>query len=380
MEYIKTDNRLSLFRAFLLLMITFLIIGNGEALAQKKSKKKNKNWEIELGISSFYDNNVLKYSEKYLYRFDHGQDEGRFHINTYDDFIINPSFQATYTFRVFGKLKSKINGSFNRKIYTVNDIKSWNYFSLGFSQYLKKGGSFKLYYSHIPNFYIRHFRDNDWVDVVGYTPEAFQPMGFAKDSYGFWYKRKFIKNTQIKLSFSYLKYFYNEHFTEYDCNNLVYEIKLYQPVHKKIKLSFAYQFVISDAKGHDEEHETRDGSDDSDGSYNEDLFIFGFNWTMPRYFNHYNKFDLQCRVQKRYFSSKHYLELDPTHAGRIDDNIRLYATYYIKLSKELKLSVFYNHYFRESNTSAEANKIYLSNEKNYSQYQLGLKINYQFKT
>ncbi|MBT3207745.1 MAG: hypothetical protein HN704_15060 [Bacteroidetes bacterium] len=369
-------------RISIILFSLIFILASGEVFAQKKTKKKkkkSKKFEFVVGLSSTYDNNILKYSEKYLDRFHNNEDEGRFHIQTYDDIIIQPSLQSTYIFRIFKKYKSKINIDFSHKKYAMNDVKTWSSMSLGFRQYLKKKASFKISYGHIPNFYIRHFRDDDWVDVLGYTKETFKPMAFSKDSYDFWFQNTYFKNSRIKLSFSYFKYYYNEHFTEYDCFNLVYGIKLYQPLNKKIRLTLGYQFVSSDAQAFDEEFENKINSDDSDGSFKEDIFILGMNWKLPKLKKRSNDFNIEAKIMKRYFSSVHYLEDDPTHAGRVDDNIRVYLTYNLKLSKKTKLAVFYNWYLRNSDTSAEENKTYLSNEKDYFQNQLGLKLSYSFK-
>ncbi|MCF8373063.1 MAG: hypothetical protein K9H64_15695 [Bacteroidales bacterium] len=368
----------SLFRVCLLILMMFSLLSNGDALAQKKSKKKKKttDWDIEFSLGSSYDDNILKYSDKYLDRFMNHEDEGRFHIDTYDDIILQPAIGATYSFRLFGKQKSQLDANFKRSFYMVNDIKSWTYASFGFRHYLNKDLSFKLSYSHIPYFYIRHFRDDDWVDVFGYTQETFRPMAFSKDSYAFWIQNTFFENTRVKFSLSYMKYFYNSSFTEYDCDNMEYELKIYQPIHKKVKLVLGYQFTVSDAQAYDESFETKESSNDSDGSFEEDLFSVGFDWNMPRIFDRYNTLDVEAMVMKRYFSSTHYLEEDPTHAGRVDDNFRLYITYDIKLNKQLKLSVFYNWLYRESDTKAEANKEYLKNEKAYRQNQLGFKLAY----
>lgn len=363
----------------LLMFTMFFFLPNGDALAQNSSRKKAQNLEVKFSLASVYDNNILKYSEKYLDKFRNSEDEGRFHINTYDDVILQPSMQVTWTFHIFGKLASKINGDFSYRAYMVNNIKNWNYMSVGFRQYFTKRGSIKLFYSYIPDFYVRHFRDDDWVDVYGYTPETFQPFGFSKDNFGIWVQNTFFKNTKIRFSLYYSRYFYNKHFTEYDSKNFLYGMKLYQPINKKLKLVVGYQFITSDAKGYDEPHETKENSDDSDASFKEDRFLFGFNLTLPRLLNHHNHLDVECGIRKRHYSSEHYLEQDCLHAGRVDDIFRLGATYNIKLNKKLKLSAFYYWFQRNSSTTAEENKKYVSAEKDYRQYQLGLEVTYKLK-
>jgi len=375
----KINNNFFPYRICLIVLIIFFFLPNADVLAQKKSKKKTKKWNIDIGLATIYDDNILKYSKKYLDKFDKREDEGRFNINTYDDLVLSMSLKTSYTFKVFGKLKSRINVDLSRRQYINNDIKTWNNMVIGFRQYLTKQASMKFFYSYIPDFYINHFRDDDWVDVYGYTKEAFQPYSFAKESYGFWIQNTFYKNTRIMLNFSYEKYYHNKHFTEYDCDNFVTGIKLYQKIHKKVRLLMGYQFTNSDANAYDGPNETKATSDDSDATNVEDRFTFGFNWKLPRLKKHTNDLNVECRIQNRYYSSKHYLEKDRMHAGRVDKNFRLYVTYNIKLRKNLKLSAFYYWFHRNSDTEAIPNKILISDEKDYNQDQYGLKITYNLK-
>jgi hypothetical protein len=137
--------------------------------------------------------------------------------------------------------------------------------------------------------------------------------------------------------------------------------------------------VTSDAKGYDQPGENKENSDDSDASYEEDGYRLGITWQLPRIKKFDHTLDAEFEFEKRYFTSKHYLELDREHAGRIDDVFQMDFTYSIKLSKSLKLSAFYNYYLRDTYTSAVENQEYLSAEKDYRQNQVGLKISYNLK-
>ncbi len=373
-RYKLLDNRTLYFYSLII-----LILFSSQGFAQKKKKKKRPKINIEISLATNYDDNILKYSDKYIDRFVNREDEGRFHIKSRDDIVINPALGFSSTMKIFGKKKSTINADFSRKQYSINDIKSWNYFTVGFRQYLNKKLSFKFFYSHIPDFYINHYRDDDWVAVYGYQPVTFQRFSFTKDNFGFWIQNTFLKKTRIRLSFTLSKYYHNQHFTEYDCNNLVYAIKIYQPITKKIKLDIGYQFTNSIAKGYDEPGETLETSDDSDANHVEDRFQIVLNWQLPRLYKKYNSLNAECRIQNRYYSSHHYLENDPIHAGRVDENIRLYFTYGFKVNKKLKLSAFYYWFNRNSHTNAEENNTYLSNEKSYNQNQVGIKLQYSFR-
>jgi hypothetical protein len=361
------------------LLILIFSLSSGDALAQKEKKKKEQHFEVQLSFATIYDNNILKYSKKYLERFLHREDEGRFHIKTYDDVIFYQSLQLSSTYRIFGNLKSKINLDFSNYLYTVNSIKNWYYVSLGFQQYLTKRASLKIFYSYIPDYYVRHYRDDDWVGIYGYTPVTFMPFGYSKDNFGFWIQNTFFRDTRIKLALDYSRYFYNKHYTEYDSRNLMYTINLSQGVSKNLELEAGYHYITSDAKGYDEPGENKDNSNDSDASYAEDGFHFGITWELPRIKKLDHNLDAQFEFQRRYFSSKHYLELDPEHAGRVDNNFEMNVTYAIKLNKSWELSAFYNFYFRDTYTSAVENREFLSAEKDYNQSQIGLEVTYNLK-
>jgi hypothetical protein len=367
------------FKPYLLLLIIVSLFFNTVVYSKEKAHKKRKHWKMEINQSFIYDNNILKYSEKYLERFRNRMDQGRFHINTYDDFTLYTSLRLSYNYRLIGILKTIISGFAERRAYTINGIKSWNQIGFGFQQYFTKKASIKLFYSNIPEFYVRHFRDEDWVDVYGYTPETFQAFSFSKNLYGVWIQNTFFNSTRLRLLFSVAQYYHNKHYTEYDSDNITYGFMLNQKIYRKFAVEIAYQFIKSKAKAFDASTETIDNSTHADASYEEDKFFLGFNWKLPRIFKLTNNLNVRATYSKRYYSSKRYLEIDRLHAGRIDDNIRIYAKYRVMVTKNLKASVFYNWFQRESNTSALLNKKYLANEKNYQQYQVGLELVYKLK-
>ena len=363
----------------LMLLALVMALSAGDLSAQKKKRKKNKpNMSIEFKLSSIYDSNILKYSDKYLDLFMNNEDQGRFHIESSDDVVLHGALKLSSTYKILKKRKTRFNLDFNRRSYLVNEIKSWNSFGFGVQQDLSKKVTVKMFYSYIPEFYIRHFRDDDWTETYGYVPEAFQPYAFAKDNYGLYIQRELFKKTRVRFTLSNARYYHNQHFTEYDSNNYSYALKAWQTLHKKLKISLAYQYTTSDAKGYDGLNESKESSDDSDATFVEDGLYLGLNWTIPKVLKKYHNLNIDTRYMKRYFTTENYLEEDRIHAGRVDENIRFYVTYYIKLNKKLKLTCYYNWMLRNSTTNAVPNQVYLSNEKDYFQYQVGLGLSYKF--
>jgi len=380
MKNIKLNHYSFPFIQYVLLMFIIFSISNGDAFAEEKNKKKKKDtWEVKAKLAAIYDDNILKYSDKYLDRFMKQQDEGRFHIDTYDDFILFTSLGLSKTFRIFGKQKTIFNGEVSRRTYAVNSVKDWNYFTVGIRQYITKYLSFKILYSYIPDFYVRHFRDEQWVDIYGYNSNTFTPYAFSKDNYGFWIQNTFFKNTRIKFTLYYSPYYHNKHYTEYDSKNWTYGIQLYQKLHKKFRVDVGYQYVTSDAKGYDASYETPETTNGPDATYVEDRFVFGFDWKLPRIKKLRHSFDAKCLIFNRYYSSEHPWQTDRLHAGRVDNNLRFYVNYKLRLNKSWQLTAYYNWLGRDSGTTADLNNDYVSNEKDYRQNIFGLMVAYTLK-
>ncbi len=367
----------------LLLLIFFICLSNGKAYSQEKKKKKSKPFDVQVGLASFYDNNILKYSQKYLDRFMYNEDFGRFHIDTYDDIIVKPSLSLATTINIFKKQKTKISLYANYNAYVVNPIKNWQYYIFGFQQSFAKNAIFRFSYSYIPDFYVRHFRDEDLVNYYkevygfGYIPESFVPFSFSKDDYSFYVQNTFFKSTRIRLIFDYARYYHNEHYTEYDCKNFIYGFRIYQGIGKKVEIDFGYDYGTSDAIGYDQPLEIETW-DDADADNLGDAFFLGVNWRLPDLIKRRQYISADVEFNKRYYTTDNYVELDPEHAGRVDNVLELGIDYRYRVSKSFDIDAFFNWFGRDSKTSSPINSFYVSNEKDYKQYQIGLKVSYGF--
>lgn len=373
-----------------IVLISLLLFFCTTSIAQEKKekkKKKEKHFEAQVTLGSFYDDNILKYSEKYLERFMNHEDEGRFQIETYDDQVLTTSLSLDYNFTLFGKQKSKIGADYLNNYYIVNNVKNWQSFTLGYQQFIYKKASFRIAYSYIPDFYVRHFRDADLVEFLGYIPETFVPYSFSKDNYGFWVQNTFFKNSRVRLLFNYALYFHNEHYAEYNCKNYTYGFSVLQKVHKKVSLEAGYEYSTSDAKGYDgyQPGEYKGFSDDANADNVEDAFALSCTWQLPKLLKKSQELDAGLGYELRYYTTNSFihtedgLEMDEEHAGRVDNNLNFVVAYNIQLRKNLDISLFYKHYWRDSTTTSDVNSEYVSEEKDYTQNQVGFKIAYSFK-
>lgn len=383
MRRFTMNNNFPLGKHVLLLMALIIFVPLGGAFAQEKKtvkkKKKVKHFEVRIGLATSYDNNILKYSDKYLERFMNGQDPGRFDIETYDDVIFAPSLEGIYTFNIFKKVKTKISGNFTPRLYVVNDIKNWLSWSVGLQQYIYKSFYVKLSYSYIPEFYVRNFRDDAWVDIFGYVPETFKPYIFSKDNLGGYLQNTFFKKTRVRLSLYRAWYYHQEWFTEYDSKDWLYGINIYQKLHKNFTLEAGYAYYTSDAKGYDASYQTPETTTGPDATFVEDRVRVGINWKFPKIKKRSNNLTVNFNYIKRYYSSPYTPIQDPLHAGRVDANYRVYSTYNIYVIKGLRLSAFYNWLMRDSHTESPINSQYVSNEKDYRQDVVGIRVKWYIK-
>lgn len=362
------------------LIILSSTINDGVFANDKQKKKKSNQWALSLSVKPYYDSNILKYSEKYIDRFKNGEDPGRFHISSIDDFTIGYSAGLTFIDEFFGKMKTIIGTGYNSDAYSINSIKTWATFNIFFRQQIFSSTTAQFSYSYIPKFYVRHFRDDDWVKYYGYTPETFRPYIFSKDDFSFWLQQILPwKTTRARIYFAYDRYYLDESNTEYDSNDYMFGLRIYQSLFKNLDVNFGYFYTTSDAKGYDEPNETKENSDDSDASNYEHSYFVGFDYLLPQVFSCKNDVSIDFQYLRAFYTTENYLESDPLHAGRYDYNYRIYFNYNIELLENFSATAFYNWFGRESSTSAEVNREYVSNEKDYTQYRLGISFNYIIK-
>jgi hypothetical protein len=236
-----------------------------------------------------------------------------------------------------------------------------------------------LSYSFIPHFYVRHFRDEDWIAVYGYTPITFQPYEFSKNDLSFWIQHYIFSKTRVRAYFSFSKYFLDKQNTEYDSNDFLYGLRIYQQLSKKLNVNASYKYTTSTAKGYDEPGETKQTSDDVDADNYGHIFSAGINYKLPDILRIKSSISLDAEYDRGFYTTNHFYELDPIHAGRFDKNYDVSVTYNLNLPANVELDIFYSLMGRKTGTPVEANAEYISDEKSYEQYRAGIKINYKLE-
>ena len=322
--------------------------------------------KLDIGVSSLYDDNILRYSDKYLGRFDNREDAGRFHINTADDLIMVSSIRASATMNLIGALNTTGSIDYRRRTYTHNAIKDWSYLSMSVRQDLSKAFAAQVGYNYIPEFYVRHYRDDDWVNLYGYTPITFQSFAFKKDEINGWLQYNVFSSTRVRAVVGYMRYFHDEHFTEYNCKNRAFGFEVYQTLLKNIRLNGSFDVMYSRAEG----------DFDTDPSNDQNTFVLGVDFRLPKVFGHANTIGVEGEHSRTFYTTHNFVEVDPEHAGRKDYEYRVSISYGFGLFDNLTLALNYAWQERSSRSSSDLNAMYLADEKDYRLHQIGLEAKY----
>lgn len=354
-------------------LAALLLFAPGET---SRAQSGEEPWTLRVGVQSVYDNNILKYSEKYLDRFRRREDEGRFHIGTSDDLILSSSLRLERSLVLFDRFPTSLTADGRLATYMRNGIKNWWSLSGGIRQQIPGRLTFAFSYIHIPDFYVRHYGDEDWLDVVGAVPARFQPYAFAKDEFRSSIQWTAFTSTRLRIAYSAMEYYHTPHFTEYDCRNGQWGFDASHPLTDRIRVSAGYAYLASDAAGFDAPGETLESSDDVDGSFEEDAYSVGVTWRLPRLFGLDARMSAEGEYSRRCFTTGHPVERDPYHAGRVDDEFRLSFDWTLRLGAAWELNLGTAWRLRDAWTRADGNSETVSDEKDYQQYQLELGCTY----
>lgn len=333
-------------------------------------------WRAQIALGTIYDNNALRYSDKYLGRFEQREDEGRFHIGTTDDLAFHSTFRLERRLNPFGEAASLLSGDLHLWNFTRNGIKNWWSFTLAARQELPERFTLSVAYSHIPDFYVRHYSDDDWEPRVGQTPARFQPFSFTKDEYRIAIQRQFFQSTRFRVTYAAQRYYYNEHYTEYDSRNGVWNFEGSHPLLSTLRVSAGYMYTTSDAQGVDAPGEVRSASDDADGSFREDAYSGGLAWRLPRIAGMTTRLSLDAEYSRRCFSSSRLYFLDQQHAGRVDHEYQASLRWSVGLGDDWETSIGYTWRQRDARSSITENEIILSDEKDFREYQVEIGLTY----
>ena len=264
-----------------------------------------------------YDSNICSLSEYDLNRFANGEKD--FLIETSDDAIVRIGGNAKWS-KKFSSFKIESGLFASGSWFTRNNEMSYLWTQTNIAA-TYRGTRLKLTGAYIPQYHTRAFLDDD-TDSTVWT-------SYWSASGEFELRQRIALGIYAGCKYEYQRSQYNDYFPEYDSdrNGITFFAAKYDP----IQIEAGWTFQKSIARGYDQQGETKDNSEETDISYEQDVFFgkIGKDFTI---FKRNLKISFDAEIAHRvYVSEKPYL-LDPLHAGRdewtaqIAPDIRIYMT------------------------------------------------------
>lgn len=347
---------------------------DGRPVAEKASRRPDGPWQLRVGFDQAYDSNILRYADKYLDRFEAGQEPGRFRIDSVDDAVSEVEARVRYRGSGLGGRDMSAYLRLDHRAYARNEIKDRSRFELGWRQNLPGNMRLALTAHWLPDFYIRHQRDAD-SPALGYVgDERFREFSFERQGVEARVEKRWSKAWRSWLEMEASSYQYSEDFREFDSDDLRLGMRWDHTLSQRWRMTYRYRYLMSNAAGVDAPGETLATSDDNDASFDEHAVYLAsrLRWRHPR--GSWRTLNLALEVFQRDFNTDQLPSEAPLYAGRQDRRWRLSAAYTWPLRGGLDASAYAEWLQRTSRS--DVSSFNLAEEKDFEVITVGLRLTY----
>jgi hypothetical protein len=319
----------------------------------------------EFGAS--YDSNIFRYSDADVDDFLDGLRPDRFPIESVDDLRIEPGFSLSLVREEPGVRSTALAVGADFRLATVNGEKSFGRLSASLRERRNGRAYLSLEYVAIPNYHVRHIWDAD--APAGGSP--YRSCDFGKQGFGVEVGSDRSLPIDLAARWKYEAYRYDPDFVEYDARVSTAGLRAILRPRAGLRLDLGYALRQSVAKGYDEAGETRDTSDESDTSYDEDEYELRARWEAGRLWGRDTVLWLRGRLARRFYLTEKSRIEDPYHAGRDDTYVTVGAGIEARLSSAATVEVFLERRTREANSDAVPD---IGSTKDFGANRIGLKL------
>jgi hypothetical protein len=310
------------------------------APAAAASGRSRPTWQTgaTVGLETIYDDNFLRYSDDYLRDFHAGVAPYKFKIDRQDSHILAPSFEVFAQRKVLDWGNLRFRFRWKRWQYVQGDVKTNSSYDWYVRQFWSGGRSLELWYSYAPEQYIRELSDRSPLAPPSSELE-WLPFRYTRNVFSLIWRQKLLDDVNLKLLLNRSLRYYNQPFMENDIKDVGLRATVYWSVHRDWRLTFDYGYTHAPARGADEVGEMRENSDDSDPSYDRDLYQIDVSWRPAWAKPVFDAVGLSAQHQLYWFTSAKPLLDDPYHVGRKDKVWSLQLDFDRGLSRSVDLNV-----------------------------------------
>jgi len=322
-------------------------------------------WRGELGAA--YDTNIYRYSETDVDDFLDGREAHRYPVEYIDDVRLEPSLDVSLIREEPGRRETELRLSADGRLATVNSEKSFAKLGARVRE-TRTGIAYVLadYYA-IPAYHVRYLWDKDAGDYGRYRSCDLTKHAVRLEAGS---DRSLPVDLIARVKYEYMGY--DQDFVEYDSDAWTTGlVAVMRPV-RGVRVDLGYAFRKLTARGYDEVGETRETSDDSDISYEQDEYALKVRWDLGRRVSDIpTVLTFGAKLSERFYQTGREVADDPYHAGREDTYWTFTGRSAHELSDGLTLEVFYEHRKRSSESEyVEELGLY----KDYTDDRVGLRL------
>jgi hypothetical protein len=265
-------------------------------------------WRGELGAT--YDSNIFRYSDADVDDFLDGKRPDRFPSETLDDLRIEPGVELALVREEPGVRSTELRLGADARLTAVNTEKSFARLSASVRE-TRTGVLFvEAAYAAIPSYHLRELWDED---AAEYRPCDFRKHGVRLSAGS-------DRSLPVDVAgyVRYEDYGYGPGFVEYDAEAVTVAVRGTVRPASGLRLDAGYALRRLEARGYDEIGESRETSDDSDTTYDQDEYELRARWEAGEWWGRPAVVSLRGKLKRRFYLTEKSGEDDPYHAGRED--------------------------------------------------------------
>ena len=303
---------------------------------------------IKFQLTTSYDDNILRYSERDIDRFVNNSEYNPSLMTTYDDW--KNDFRLKFYFygpRMFGnRLRLYYFGKFSS--YFRNPFNNYNNHTFMAYQGIGERVEVHFLYFYMPEYYLREYRDRDTGEFHSAEFENHQARPGVSV--------KITDRLEATFQAEYEQLYYNGWFTEYDAESWFYEGEVDLDLGRNWDISLGYGFKVSDNAGYHSSQlrfadpEVEVDSEFGDSSYEADIYQATVRYRFRKLWGENTDISLNYKLRRRYYTTDNSLEIDPFHAGRMDNRHRIIFTVSRDITPDLLAEIEYTHEWRNTDS------------------------------
>jgi hypothetical protein len=346
------------------------------AAAKPKAAPKPAGWAVRgtASCSFIYNDNILGASTDDIDAFESGSYPFKFAHESTDDLVLAPGLDLEARRDLIALGQTRVRVRAKHWIYANNPIKTNTDLDFFLRQNIGKRQSLELYLHASPFQYIRHLTDRSpLVDPA--APLQWYSFRFQRNIWNLTWRQTVSRQLAATLIFERNYRYYNREFMENDIEAWELRGSLAWTVSRVVSLSGDYSYEDGNGRGIDQDGEALATSNNSDPSYERDLYRLGIDLTPPQLARYVDKIGLTFLFMDYYYTVQRPLVDDPYHVGRRDLNYKYTVELQRRLSRDVTLRVATRRSSRTVESPWEGD---LATDKAFVQWQTWVDLSYRF--